>query len=144
MVIQRTVIVLVAALGAWSTGPAVAQSNKFKARLTPVPVEAATVAAVTGSGSATAVLTGTSLVVSGTFEGLQTPATIAQIHHGLKGIRGPVVSDLTVTKAVSGMISGKVTLTKEQVEAVTGGKFYIQIHSEKQPDGNLWGWLLSQ
>ena len=59
MVIQRTVIVLVAALGAWSTGPAVAQSNKFKARLTPVPVEAATVAAVTGSGSATAVLTGT-------------------------------------------------------------------------------------
>ena len=142
MVIQRTVIVLVAALGAWSTGPAVAQSNKFKARLTPVPVEAATVAAVTGSGSATAVLTGTSLVVSGTFEGLQTPATIAQIHHGLKGIRGPVVSDLTVTKAVSGMISGKVTLTKEQVEAVTSGKFYIQIHSEKQPDGNLWGWLL--
>jgi hypothetical protein len=142
MVSQRTVIVLVAALSVWRPDPAVAQNNKFKARLTPVPVEAATVAAVTGSGSATAVLTGTSLVVSGTFEGLQTPATIARIHHGLKGIRGPVVFDLTVTKAVSGMISGTVTLTKEQVEAVRSGKLYIQIHSEKQPDGNLWGWLL--
>lgn len=142
MVIQRSIIIAIAALGVWGVGPAIAQNSKFKARLTPVPVEATTVAAVTGSGSVTAVLTGTSLAISGTFEGLQTPATFAQIHHGLKGIRGPVIFDLTVTKAVSGTINGTVTLTKEQVEAVRSGKLYIQIHSEKQPDGNLWGWLL--
>ena len=142
MVIQRSIIIAIAVLGVWGAGPAIAQNSKFKARLTPVPVEATTVAAVTGSGSVTAVLTGTSLAISGTFEGLQTPATLAQIHHGLKGIRGPVIFDLTVTKAVSGTINGTVTLTKEQVEAVRSGKLYIQIHSEKQPDGNLWGWLL--
>jgi len=24
------------------------------------------------------------------------------------------------------------------------GRFYVQLHSEKAPDGNLWGWLLPQ
>jgi hypothetical protein len=27
---------------------------------------------------------------------------------------------------------------------VTGGRFYIQLHSEKAPEGNLWGWLLRE
>jgi hypothetical protein len=27
------------------------------------------------------------------------------------------------------------------VEGLRKGKFYIQIHSEKAPDGILWGWL---
>jgi hypothetical protein len=29
------------------------------------------------------------------------------------------------------------------VEALKAGRFYIQLHSERAPDGNLWGWLLA-
>ena len=121
-----------------------AQGESFKGRLSPVPVPAdkAILAAITGSGSVTAVLTGKSLSVKGTFAGLQTAATVAQIHLGPRGIRGPAMFDLMITKATSGSISGTLTLTPEQVEAVKRGRFYVQIHSEKAPDGNLWGWLL--
>ena len=121
---------------------ALAQSDTLKARLAPVPVESSTLAGMTGSGAATGTLSGRSLSVNGTFEGMQSPATAAQIHLGPKGIRGPAVFDLTVTKAPSGTIGGTFVLTPEQIEAVKRGSFYIQIHSEKAPDGNLWGWLL--
>jgi hypothetical protein len=100
--------------------------------------------AVTGKGSATAVLTGTTLTISGTFEGMQSPATIAQIHVGAKGVRGPAEFDLTVTKATSGTIAGMLTLSRVQIDSLKRGWFYIQIHSEKVPDGNLWGWLLPE
>jgi len=73
----------------------------------------------------------------------RSAATIAQIHLGQRGVRGPVMFDLTVTKATSGTLTGTFNLTPEQVEAVKGGRFYIQIHSEQAPDGNLWGWLLA-
>jgi hypothetical protein len=76
---------------------------------------------------------------------MQSVATIAQIHLGPRGIRGPVMFDLTVTKgeAGAGTLAGTFTLTPVQVEAVKLGRFYVQLHSESAPDGNLWGWLLA-
>ena len=62
-----------------------------------------------------------------------------------KGARGSAIADLTITKAASGMISGSINLTPEQVESLRQGKLYVQVHSEKgvAPDGsNLWGWFL--
>jgi hypothetical protein len=109
-----------------------------------VPVETSTAASITGSGLVTATLTGTRLAVSGTFAGMKSAATIAQIHLGPRGVRGPVEFDLMVEKGSSGTISGSATLTKVQVDSLRKGWFYIQIHAEKAPDGNLWGWLLPQ
>jgi hypothetical protein len=88
------------------------------------------------------VLTGTRLSISGTFSGLQTPATIAQIHIGPRGISGPPALDLTVTKATSGTLQGDLMLTSAQVDHLKRGRLYILVHSEKAPDGNLRGWLL--
>ena len=122
--------------------PAIAQDGSFRARLSPTPVSSATVATVTGSGAATATLAGRRLTVQGTFEGMRSAATIAQIHLGPRGVRGPVMFDLTVTKAPGGTVSGTFTLTPVQVEAVKRSRFYVQIHSEEAADGNLWGWLL--
>jgi hypothetical protein len=136
-------VVFVGAAILWLGHSAGAQGGgKFRARLSPVGVEASTVASITGSGSVTAVLTGTKLAITGTFEGLRTPATVAHIHRAAKGIRGPALFDLTVSKATSGTISGMFTLTPARVEDLEQGRFYVQIHSEKLPDGNLWGWLL--
>jgi CHRD domain-containing protein len=118
------------------------QTATFKARLSPVPVETSTAASITGSGVVTATLTGTRLALSGTFGGMKSAATLAQVHMGVRGVRGPVEFDLTVEKAPSGSVSGSVTLTKVQVDSLRKGWFYIQIHAERAPDGNLWGWLL--
>jgi CHRD domain-containing protein len=133
----------IAALCAAAPAPLHAQTSKtFKTRLSPVPIDLTMAATITGSGSVTAVLNGSKLTFSGTFEGLSSPATLAQLHKSpVAGVRGPVVFDLTVTHAVSGTIGGTVELTPAQVTDLEKHRLYVQVHSEKAPDGNLWGWL---
>jgi hypothetical protein len=123
------------------------QPKTSKARLSPVPIDVSMQATIAGSGSVTAVLTGAKLALTGTFDGLKSPATIAQIHKSpAKGVRGPNVLDLAVSKtdAASGTLSGTFELTAIQVADLEKGRLYVQLHSEKAPDGNLWGWLLPQ
>jgi glucose/arabinose dehydrogenase len=127
-------------------GPAVlvvAQAQEtYKTRLSPVAATNQTRAEVSGIGSASAVLAGSKLTITGTFEGLRTPATVARLHNGVAlGARGPAIRDLTVTKAASGSVSGSLDLTAPEIDSLRKGKLYIQIHSEKPPDGTLWGWL---
>lgn len=124
--------------------PGAAQNQeKFKIRLTTVPMDGGMRDAVAGAGSASAVLAGTKLTISGTFTGLRSPATVARLHRGLAmGVRGAPVADLTVSGGVAGTISGAVDLTPEQLQSLRKGQLYVQIASEKAPDGNLWGWLL--
>ena len=123
---------------------AMAQSPvTFKTRLAPVALDAAMKTNVAGSGSVSATLTGTKLTIDGTFDGLRSPATEAQVHQGsAAGVRGGVILNLTVSKATSGDISGSFDLTGEQIDSFKKGKWYVQIDSEKAPQGNLWGWLL--
>jgi hypothetical protein len=120
--------------------------DKFTARLGWVPITGAERANVTGRGSATATLAGTKLAISGTFDGLASPATVARLHQGIaKGARGPAIADLTISKGTSGTISGSVNLNAEQLDGLKQGRLYLQVHSEKgvAPDGsNLWGWFL--
>ena len=123
-----------------------AQTATYRARLSPTPIaNQAAQATVKGIGTATATLKGNALTISGTFEGLATNATFAKLHVGLKtGVRGPAAHDLQVTAGTNGTVSGTVQLTKEQLQDLAQGKLYVQIHSEKAPDGNLWGWLLPE
>ena len=116
--------------------------ESFQARLTPMPIDVAMQSTVAGIGSATAVLTGKQVNISGTFEGLRSPATTAQIRRAPKGLRGPVIYELTVSKAMKGTISGTFELTPEQISDLTNGRWYAQIQSERAPDGNLRGWFL--
>ena len=135
---KQTLAVILFALGA------AGQSNMtFKIRLAPVALDAAMKANVAGSGSVSAILAGTRLTINGSFDGLRSPATEAQIHQGsAAGVRGAALLDLTISKATSGTVSGSFELTPEQVDNFKKGKWYIQIDSEKAPQGNLWGWLM--
>ena len=123
---------------------ALAQNGQsFKARLSTVPVDATMLPTVTGSGSLKAVLAGNKLTLSGSFEGLRSPAIHASVHIGpQKGVRGPAVYDLNVTKEKAGSVSGSVDLTASEVEDLKNGRLYVQIDSERAPEGNLWGWVL--
>ena len=119
-------------------------TQTFRARLSPVPIDLAMQSTIAGEGMVTATLVGATLTVTGTFANLKTPATIAKIHMGVKGIRGPAILDLTVTKATSGSVGGTFELSPQQLDALRNTRLYIQLHSEKAPEGNLWGWLLPQ
>jgi hypothetical protein len=117
-------------------------TETFKARLSPVPINISMMATIAGTGSLSATLQGKQLTIQGSFEGLRSPATTAQIRRGPKGIRGPAILDLTVTKAEKGAVSGTLELTPAQIADLRNGRLYVQIQSERAPDGNLWGWLL--
>ena len=122
-----------------------AQGPVYRTRLSVVPIDIAMQATVAGSGSASATLKGSTLTIAGTFSGLKTPATVARVHRGPRtAMRGPAIGDLSATAATSGTISGTIELTKQQVDDLAAGRLYLQLHSEKAPEGNLWGWLLPE
>jgi len=143
---NRTVtLAMSAAVLLWLGLPGGAQGvQKFKARLSTVPIDASMQATVAGSGSVAAELAGTRLSISGNFEGLRSPATVARLHMGQAGVRGPAICDLTATKGTSGSITGSVTLTPLQADNLRKTRIYVQLHSEKAPDGNLWGWFFPE
>lgn len=127
--------------GLMATQPAAPRT--YQARLSTVPIDLGMASTIAGSGSLTATLEGRTLTVSGKFSGLKTPATVARLHRSPnRGIRGAAIADLAVTAATSGEVSGTADLTAAQVEDLAKGRLYVQLHSEKAPDGNLWGWLL--
>lgn len=117
-------------------------AEAFRTRLSPVPIDVTMQQRVAGSGSVTATLQGNRLAVRGTFEGMRSPATVAHLHRAPRGIPGPPIFDLTVTRAVNGSVSGSLDLDAAQLDDLRNGLVYVQIHSEGAPEGNLRGWLL--
>lgn len=141
----RRFLLLAACLVAASVAPAGAQSRQYRARLSPVPLDVAMQATVAGAGLVTATLNGSTLTVTGNYTGLRTAATVARLHRSPRtAMRGPAIGDLTVVTGTSGTIAGSLELTKDQVDDLANGRLYIQLHSDKAPEGNLWGWLLMQ
>ena len=100
-----------------------------------MPVESANASKITGSGSVTATLDGSRLTITGTFQGMKSAATVAQLHMGARGVRGPVEFDLQIDKSPNGKINGVITLTKVQIDTLRRGWYYVQIHAEQAPEG---------
>ena len=114
----------------------------YRARLSVVPLDVAMQANVAGLGQVTATLNGNRLTVTGDASGLRSPATTVSIHRGPKGIPGPAILQLTATKTANPTISGTLDLSPQQVEDLKGEQLYVQLNSERAPEGNLRGWLL--
>jgi hypothetical protein len=132
------VLVLLPAAHARAQAP-----DRFKVRLTTVPMDGGMRNTVAGFGSASATLAGNKLSITGTFDGLKSPATSATVHSGVaRGVRGNSIGNLTATGATKGTISGSIDLSPDQVKGLRDGRLYLEIASEKAPEGNLWGWLL--
>lgn len=121
--------------------PAHAQTEAYRGRLSPMPVTAATVRTITGEGVVDATLQGNQLTVRGTYEGLSSPATAAHLHVGPPAFPGPVTAPLQVTTAPDGTVTGSLTLNGEQLAALRSNGLYVQIHSERNPEGELRGWI---
>ena len=135
---QRLVLAVLAAL---LSTPALAED--YAQRLTAAAYDGAMRANVQGDGHVTANLNGRKLTVHGDFSALPSAATGAKLYSGAGiGVPGPALLDLQLAGQNDGTFQGSFTLNAAQLAALKRGHIYVQINSQKAPDGNLWGWLL--
>ena len=119
-------------------------SHVFHVRLTRVPFNVPNTT-IAGEGTATATLAGSTLIISGAFSDLKSPAIVAKLYDGQKkGLRGSALADLTISHDTKGTLHGSIQLTPVQIKHLTADRLYIQIDSEGAPNGNVWGWLLPE
>ncbi len=106
-----------------------------------------------GSGQVSATLTGTTLVVSGSFSGLTSDLDVdvaggSHLHTGYAGQNGSIAFSLAATLD-SDKLGGTweaenntFTLTASQVAALKERRLYVNIHTLNYPGGELRGQLL--
>lgn len=136
---------ILAAMVGLGVGATQAQSDeRFQGRLSVLPVDFATAPTMSGSGEARATLSGGTLVVTGAFEGLSSPATAAHIHQAPPARRGPIAFDLEVTPDVNGTLAGTIELTATDTAVLREHGYYVQIHTEHNRGGELRGWLMAR
>ena len=133
--------VLAAAGGAATVGAGASAGTKVSATLTakkevPKP---------TGSPKGTGSFTGTinaKRVLSWklTFKGLTSAPAGAHIHIGKRGKTGPVAVVLCGAVCTS-PVRGKATLTAAQAKAIRTGGAYVNVHTTKNPSGEIRGQL---
>ena len=122
-----------------SAKPAPKVTKKYSAALN-VGQETGTVKSTKrgASGRFSATLNGTTLTYTLTFTHLSGPATAAHIHGPaarhvaagvLVGLCGPCTSPA----------SGTVTLTQAQIDQLNAGKTYVNVHTSKNPNGEIRG-----
>jgi hypothetical protein len=97
-------------------------------------------------GSIQAVLSGNTLTVSGSFSGLLAAFTASHIHRAPAGTNGPVVVGLTRTPAgpTAGSYQAALnvyTLTPAQQAELLAGNYYVNVHSQLFPGGEIRGQL---
>ena len=118
-------------------------ADDYATRLTAAAYDGAMRANVQGDGHVKANLNGRKLTVQGDFSALPSPATGAKLYSGPGiGVPGPALLDLQFAGQNDGTFHGSFTLSATQLAAFKLGHVYVQINSQKAPEGNLWGWLL--
>jgi hypothetical protein len=118
-------------------------ADVYATRLTAVAYDGAMRANVQGDGHVSASLSGRMLTVTGDFSELPSAATSVKLYSGPGiGVPGPAIAELVLNGQNDGSVSGSASLSSAQLKALKQGHVYIQINSQKAPDGNLWGWLL--
>jgi hypothetical protein len=137
---RRAVVALSLLISAAATAQ---QPLTLRARLSPVPIDVAMQESISGLGAATATLSGPTLTVEGNYRGLVTPATSVQVYESARmGMRGTLIGEFPSGGGTSGAFKGTVALTADRAAAFAKGLLYVQIQSEKAPDGNLRGWFI--
>src|SRR5271169_453375 len=141
MIYRRALIVAAFWMGvAWS-GLAQAEALSLRVPLT----GASSVPPVETSGTGTAELTydpATGAVTWRiTYSGLSSPTTMAHFHGpAAQGKNGPVVIWLTTQGSPpENPITGQATLTPEQAQQFVAGDWYVNVHTQSHPAGELRG-----
>jgi hypothetical protein len=131
-----------AGLVLWSAAALAAPEN-FQVQLS----GAAQVPAVQTQGTATADLTydpdTRMLTWSVTYSGLSSAVTMAHFHVGAEGKNGKPAIWLTKQGSpVSSPITGQATLTTAQARQLLAGRWYINLHTQEHPAGEVRGQVM--
>jgi CHRD domain len=138
---RRALVPLAIVLGLAGAGIARANAESFKVDLT----GAQSVPAVDTSGTGTAELTydpATRVVTWNiAYSGLSSPATMAHFHGPAKpGQNAPVIIWLSKQgSAPANPMTGSATLTPEQATQFSDGEWYINVHTQAHPAGEIRG-----
>lgn len=90
--------------------------------------------AATGTGQITALAERT---ISGSIKTTGMVPTVAHIHEAAVGKNGPPIITLTKTSNDSFVVPDHATLTEAQYTSYVAGNLYVNVHSEKHPDGEI-------
>jgi hypothetical protein len=116
-----------------------AATEKFTATLTGGDETPATDSKGTGTVAASLDTATKAFSYKVTYSGLSGPATAAHFH----GPAGPGASAPPVvpvpSKVLASPMSGKTTLTDDQVKQLEGGQWYFNIHTAAHPGGEIRG-----
>jgi hypothetical protein len=79
-----------------------------------------------------------------TYNGLSGPATMAHFHGpAVEGKNGPPTIWLAEKGAtVASPIKGQATLTPEQAQQLTAGEWYVNVHTQANPNGEIRGQVM--
>ena len=133
-------LVLSGLLGLLCVAPRAQSGKRFRGRRSVLPIDVAAAQTMSGWGKVPAALTTDTLVITGTFDGLSSPATLAHIHQAPPARRGPVVfAELEVTHATSGEVDRTVELDALQIQQLRDSGSYLQMHTENNPGGAIRG-----
>ena len=118
--------------------------ERYGDRLSRMPVDLRTTSTISGVGAVRAELAGSELTLHIRFEGLGSGITAVHVHNAPAARRGGVAFALDAGGAAgtAGEIVTAVTLTDAQLAELRAERYYVQIHSEDNPGGELRGWLL--
>ena len=133
----------IASIGVGSAATAASTaSTTVSAKLTAkaeVPKQA--FAAAKGKGSFTGTLTGSKLTWKLTWASLSGPALAAHIHLGKAGKAGNVLVPLCASKTCKSGVHGTAKLTAAALKALKAGGLYVNVHTAKNPAGEIRGQL---
>ena len=118
--------------------------DHFRGRLSILPVDFSTLGSISGNGTVTSELDGNTLTIDLKFNGLSSPATGVEIRNAPRGRRGNVALSFQagVPRNIAGRFNQSVTLTNTQITELRAERYYIQLQTEDNPEGELRGWLL--
>ncbi len=142
--LQRVIILFAIVLGVAVTSAAEAASVSFQVPLSGAqcvpPVDTG------GTGTADLAFDPATRVVTWKipYSGLSSPATMAHFHGPAKqGANGPVVIWLTTQGSPpANPITGSATLTAEQAQQLSAGMWYINVHTQSHPAGEIRGQVI--
>jgi hypothetical protein len=123
---------------AGAAGASPTAGTKFSAKLT-TKAEIPAPKGGKGTGSFTATLTGSKLVWKLTWGTLSGPANAAHIHLGKTGKAGNVAVPLCAGATCKSGVHGTVTLKAAVVKALKAGGTYVNVHTAKNPAGEIRG-----
>jgi hypothetical protein len=141
---QRALVPFAIVLSLAGAGVAWADSASFKVPLT----GAQCVPAVDTSGSGAADLTydpATRVVTWNiTYSGISTPSTMAHFHGPAKAGQNapPVIWLSTQGSPPANPMTGSATLTPEQAQQFSAGEWYINLHTQSHPAGEIRGQVI--